>query len=166
MYLMQLAKVYLRDSCFKKCFIKILNSIAKFIACVVTYLCSGGHPRRRHSGQESPATRGGAATWPWAPGHPRWWWRGQSPPLPPLEGERARAQGPRAAGAPPEPTGAAATGASAQEPPPAAHPHRRQIQPWGARIRQGGGRIGPRRPAAVRNDMIVGRKEEGVGRVR
>ena len=117
MYLMQLAKLYLRDICFKKCFIKILNSIAKFIACVVTYLCSGGHPRRRHSGQESPATRGGAAARPWAPGHPRWWWRGQSPPLPPPEGERARAQGPRAAHR-------RAPHLNRQEPPPPAHLHR------------------------------------------
>ena len=163
---MQLAKLYLRDICFKKCFIKILISIAKFIACVVTYLCSGGHPRRRHSGQESPATRGGAAARPWAPGHPRWQWRGQSPPPPPLEGERARARGGAPLHAPPEPTGAAAGGTSAQELPPAAHPHRRQIQPWGARIRQGGGWIGPRWPATVRNDMIVGREEEGVGRER
>ena len=159
MYLMQLAKLYLRDICFKKCFIKILNSIAKFIACIVTYIRNGGHPRRRHSGQESPATQGGAAARPWAPGHPRWWWRGQSPPLPPPEGERARAQGPRA-------VHRRSPHLNRQEPPPAAHPDRRQIQPWGARIRQGGGRIGPRRPAAVRNDMIVGQKEEGVGRVR
>ena len=118
MYLMQLAKLYLRDICFKKCFIKILNSIAKFIACVVTYIRSGGHPRRRHSGQESPATRGGAAARPWAPGQPRWWWRSQSPPpLPPPEGERARAQGPRAAHR-------RAPHLNRQEPPPPAHLHR------------------------------------------
>jgi hypothetical protein len=113
MYLMQLAKLYLRDICFKKCFIKILNSIAKFIACVVTYLCSGGHPRRRHSGQESPATRGGAATRPRAPGNPRWWWRGQAPP----PHWRLSGQGPGAAYR-------CAPHLNRQEPPPAAHQHR------------------------------------------
>ena len=40
MCLMQLAKFYLRDICFKKCFIKILNSTAKSIACVVIYISS------------------------------------------------------------------------------------------------------------------------------
>ena len=113
-----------------------------------------------------------AAQWPGVPSHPR---RGGSaamgprppevvvarpkPPLPPPEGERAWSQGPRA-------VHRRAPHLNRQEPPAAAHPDRRQIQPWGARIRQGGGRIGPRRPAAVRNDMIVGREEEGVGRER
>ena len=114
MYLMQLAKVYLRDSCFKKCFIKILNSIAKFIACVVTYIRSGGHPRWRHSGQESPATRGGTAARPWAPGQPRWWWRGQSPP------SRHR----RVSGQGPEVAHRCTPHLNRQEPPPAAHQHR------------------------------------------
>ena len=159
MYLMQLAKLYLRDICFKKCFIKILNNIAK------------NHSLRSHIHTQWRPPEA-AAQWPGVPSHPG---RGGSaamgsrppevvvarpkPPLPPPEGERARAQGPRAAHR-------RAPHLNRQEPPAAAHPDRRQIQPWGARIRQGGGRIGPRRPAAVRNDMIVGRKEEGVGRVR
>ena len=46
------------------------------------------------------------------------------------------------------------------------HPARQQIRPWRARIRRGGSRDQPRRPAAARSAKSGQRDEEGSGRER
>ena len=119
-----------------------------------------------------------AAQWPGVPSHPRRGGNAAMGPRPPkvVVARPSRPPNWRLSGQGPGAAHRCAPNLNRQEPPPAAHQHRSRHRRrtrtddrsshGGARIRQGGGWIGPRWPATVRNDMIVGREEEGVGRER
>ena len=93
---------------------------------------------------------------PWAPAaaarpqadHPRRRRRGTATGRPPEAAEAVRPRAPAPATARPP------------------HPARQQIRPWRARIRRGGSRDQPRRPAAARSAKSGQRYEEGSGRER
>ena len=109
---------------------------------------TGDHGPRRRRRDHRPTTRGGGDAARPRAGHPRRRRRGAATGRPPEAAEAVRPRAPAPATARPP------------------HPARQQIRPWRARIRRGGSRDQPRRPAAARSAKSGQRDEEGSGRER